>query len=170
MTNIPSIRKATPSDIDKLAQLRLLLQQHCEESNPMIWHMTKEGKTILKQRVQNELSTNNSHVLIAEMNGEIIGSAHGEITHRTDYTPKTVGSISTVYVVREFRKRGVGALLVKQLCELFDAEGVEDVTLRYIIGNKEAEAFWRKLGFKPIITTAKTSLKELENKTSSMNM
>jgi predicted GNAT family acetyltransferase len=170
MTNIPSIRKATPSDIDKLVQLRLLLQQHCEESNPMIWHMTEEGKTILKQRVQNELSTNNSHVLIAEMNGEIIGSAHGEITHRTDYTPKTVGSISTVYVVREFRKRGVGALLVKQLCELFDAEGVEDVTLRYIIGNKEAEAFWRKLGFKPIITTAKTSLKELENKTSSMNM
>ena len=170
MTNIPSIRKATPSDIDKLVQLRLLLQQHCEESNPMIWHMTEEGKTILKQRVQNELSTNNSHVLIAEMNGEIIGSAHGEITHRTDYTPKTVGSISTVYVVREFRKRGVGALLVKQLCELFDVEGVEDVTLRYIIGNKEAEAFWRKLGFKPIITTAKTSLKELENKTSSMNM
>ena len=169
MTNIPSIRKATPSDIDKLVQLRLLLQQHCEESNPMIWRMTEEGKTILKQRVQNELSTNNSHVLIAEMNGEIIGSAHGEITHRTDYTPKTVGSISTVYVVREFRKRGVGALLVKQLCELFDAEGVEDVTLRYIIGNKEAEAFWRKLGFKPIITTAKTSLKELENKTSSMN-
>jgi predicted GNAT family acetyltransferase len=136
----------------------------------MIWHMTEEGKTILKQRVQNELSTNNSHVLIAEMNGEIIGSAHGEITHRTDYTPKTVGSISTVYVVREFRKRGIGALLVKQLCELFDAEGVEDVTLRYIIGNKEAEAFWRKLGFKPLITTAKTSLKELENKTSSMNM
>ena len=169
MTNIPSIRKATPSDIDKLVQLRLLLQQHCEESNPMIWHMTEEGKTILKQRVQNELSTNNSHVLIAEMNGEIIGSAHGEITRRTDYTPKTVGSMSTVYVVREFRKRGVGALLVKQLCELFDVEGVEDVTLRYIIGNKEAEAFWRKLGFKPIITTAKTSLKELENKTSSMN-
>ena len=170
MTNIPSIRKATPSDIDKLVQLRLLLQQHCEESNPMIWRMTEEGKTILKQRVQNELSINNSHVLIAEVNGEIIGSAHGEITRRTDYTPKTVGSISTVYVVREFRKRGVGALLVKQLCELFDVEGVEDVTLRYIIGNKEAEAFWRKLGFKPIITTAKTSLKELENKTSSMNM
>ena len=169
MTNIPSIRKATPSDIDKLVQLRLLLQQHCEESTLMIWHMTEEGKTILKQRVQNELSTDNSHVLIAEMNGEIIGSAHGEITHRTDYTPRTVGSISTVYVVREFRKRGVGALLVKQLCELFDAEGVEDVTLRYIIGNNEAEAFWRKLGFKPIITTAKTSLKELENKTSSMN-
>jgi len=169
MTNIPSIRKATPSDIDKLVQLRLLLQQHCEESNPMIWRMTEEGKTILKQRVQNELSINNSHVLIAEVNGEIIGSAHGEITRRTDYTPKTVGSMSTVYVVREFRKRGVGALLVKQLCELFDVEGVEDVTLRYIIGNKEAEAFWRKLGFKPIITTAKTSLKELENKTSSMN-
>lgn len=169
MTNIPSIRKATPSDIDELVQLRLLLQQHCEESNPMIWHMTKEGKTLLKQKVKNELSTDNTHILIAEMNGEIIGSAHVEIMHRTDYTPKTVGSISTVYVIRKSRKKGIGALLVKRLCELFDAEGVEDVTLRYIIGNKEAEAFWKKLGFKPIITTAKTSLKELENKTSSIN-
>jgi predicted GNAT family acetyltransferase len=165
MASIPSIRKATPSDIDRLVQLRLLLQQHCEESNPMIWHMTREGETILRQKVQNEISADNSHVLVAEMNGQIIGSAYGEIIHRTDYTPETVGSISTVYVIREFRKKGFGTLLVKRLCELFDAEDVEDVTLRYIIGNKEAEAFWKKLGLKSIITTAKTSLEELKNKT-----
>jgi hypothetical protein len=36
--------------------------------------------------------------------------------------------------------------------------------VRYIIGNKEAEGFWRKLGFEPIITTSSTYPKELDFK------
>jgi ribosomal protein S18 acetylase RimI-like enzyme len=162
----PLIRKATRSDIEKLVGLRLLLQQHCEESNSLIWRLTDEGKALLRQKVENGLADRNSHILVAELNGEIVGSAHGEVIHRTDYWPKTVGSISTVYVVGKFRRKGVGALLVKKLCEFFDAEGVEDVTLRYIVGNKEAEGLWKKLGFRQVITTAALGLEELISRTS----
>lgn len=56
--------------------------------------------------------------------------------------------------------------MIRHVCEFFDSEGVEDVTLRYIIGNKEAERFWEKLGFKPVITTAKIDLKDLEREMS----
>ena len=38
------------------------------------------------------------------------------------------------------------------------------MTVRYIIGNKEAEELWRKLGFEPIITTGSTDPKELDFK------
>jgi len=38
------------------------------------------------------------------------------------------------------------------------------LTVRYIIGNKEAENFWKKLGFESIITTGATYLKELDLK------
>jgi GNAT superfamily N-acetyltransferase len=161
MTNI-SVRKATFSDVKKLTELRLLLQQHCEESNSQIWQMTDEGKALLKRKVQNDFVNESSRIFIAEIKGNIVGFAHGDVSHRTDYLPKNVGSISTVYVDSNFRRKGVGALLIRHLCEFFDSEGVEDVTLRYIIGNEEAERFWGKLGFKPVITTAKIDLKNLE--------
>lgn len=158
------IRGATRSDVEKLVELRLLLQRHCEDSNRSIWHVTEEGKTSLKQKVESDLLDSKSHILVAKMNEELIGFVHGQVTHRADYLPRTVGSISTAYVVEKFRRRGVGLRLVKQLCKLFDLEGVEDVTLRYVIGNREAEGFWKNLGFKPVITTAKTRLEELESK------
>jgi GNAT superfamily N-acetyltransferase len=165
MENI-SVRKATFSDVEKLTELRMLLQRHCEESNSQIWQMTDEGKALLKLKVENDLANESSRIFIAETNGDLIGFAHGDVSHRTDYLPKNVGSISTVYVNNNFRRKGVGALLIRHVCEFFDSEGVEDVTLRYIIGNKEAERFWGKLGFKPVITTAKIDLKDLEREMS----
>lgn len=157
------IRKATPFDVERLVELRLLLQQHCEKANPSIWRISEEGQRQLREKVEDSLNDSNSHVLIAEMNGETVGFTHGEVTSRTDYSPRTVAHISTTYVLKKFRGTGVGTSLVKELCTFFISEGVEQVTLRYIIGNKEAERFWKKLGFKPLIMTAGTHLKELES-------
>jgi ribosomal protein S18 acetylase RimI-like enzyme len=158
------IRKAVPSDARRLVELRLFLQQHCEESNPSIWRITREGRALLKQKVEGNLLERNSQVLVAEVYGEVVGFAHGEVTHRTDYLPKSVGSISTLYVIKRFRRRGIGTRLVKELCKVLRLEGAEQVTLRYIIGNKEAEGFWNNLGFKPIITTVDAHPKEVESR------
>jgi GNAT superfamily N-acetyltransferase len=160
------IRRAIASDIERLVELRLLLQQHCEESNPLIWRITKEGKRLTKQKVEDTLTDSNSRLFVAEMNGQIIGFAHGQVVHRIDYSPETVGAINTVYVVEKFRRKGVGARLVEEMCEFFKSEGVDHVTLRYILGNKEAERFWMKLGFEQMITTARADLKELESRVS----
>jgi hypothetical protein len=51
------IRKATSSDIEKIVELRLLLQQHSEESNPSVWRITAEGEKALRQKVENALRT-----------------------------------------------------------------------------------------------------------------
>jgi GNAT superfamily N-acetyltransferase len=160
------IRKAVSSDVERLVELRLLLQQHCEESNPLIWRITEEGKALLKQKVEDTLADSSSRLLVAEMNGQIIGFAHGQAIRRTDYLPGAVGAINTVYVVKRFRRKGVGARLVKELCRFFNSEGVDHVTLRYVLGNNEAERFWTELGFEQIITTARADLKELEFKVS----
>jgi GNAT superfamily N-acetyltransferase len=127
---------------------------------------SEEDPRVFAVKVHRQLFLGRKSALVAELNGEIVGSAHGEVIHRTDYWPKTVGSISTVYVVGKFKRKGVGALLVKKVCEFFDAEGVEDVTLRYIVGNKEAEGFGKKLGFRQVIATAALGLEELISRTS----
>lgn len=106
----------------------------------------------------------NSCIVVAEMSGEVIGFAHGEVLHRTDYLPESVGTISTIYVTKSFRRRGVGKRLVEKLCQFFIKKKVEQVTLRYIIGNIEAEGFWSRLRFVPIITTASAHPEELKER------
>ena len=121
MTNI-SVRKATFSDVEKLTELRLLLQQHCEDPNSQIWQMTDEGRALLKRKVENDFVNESSRIFVAEIDGNIIGFAHGDVSHRTDYVPQNVGSISTVYVDSNFRRRGVGALLIRH-----DASSSEEI-------------------------------------------
>jgi ribosomal protein S18 acetylase RimI-like enzyme len=162
------VRRAASSDVEKIVGLRLLLQQHCEKSNPSIWRMTKEGERLLKQKVGIDLANDDIRILLAELKGQVIGFVQGEITLRSDYLPRIVGSVSVIYVLKEFRRKGVGKRLIKELCEFFNSEKVGHLTLRYIIGNKEAEQFWRKLGFEPMITTAGTHPKELDFKLKTM--
>jgi ribosomal protein S18 acetylase RimI-like enzyme len=159
-----TIRKAASSDVERIVELRLLLQEHVEKSNPLIWRITEEGMKLLKQKVEGDLADSNIQVLLAEADGEIIGFVQGEVTCRSDYLPRTVGHVSLVYVVKQFRRKGVGRRLVKELCKFFNSNKVENLTVRYIIGNKEAERFWRRLGFESIITTSSTYLKELDLK------
>jgi len=163
MNNL-TIRRAASSDTKRIVELRSLLQEHVEGSNLLIWRMTEEGKKLLKQRVENDLADSNIRVLLAEADGEIIGYVQGEVTRRSDYVPRTVGHVSLIYVVKQFRRKGVGRCLMKELCRFFSSNKAEHLTVRYIVGNKEAEGFWRKLGFEPIITTNATYLKELNFK------
>lgn len=158
------VRNAISSDLEKLVELRLSLQQHAEKSNPLIWRITKEGKALLRQNLEKALRDSNSCVVVAEMGGEVVGFAHGQVLHRTDYLPESIGVISTIYVIKSFRRRGVGSRMVEKLCQFFIEEKVEQVTLRYIVGNVEAEGFWSKLGLEPVITTVSIRLEELEER------
>lgn len=158
------IRRAVSSDVERIVELRLLGQEHFEKSNPLIWRITEEGKKLLKQKVENDLADSNNRVLLAEAQGEVMGYVQGEVICREDYAPRTVGHVSLAYVVRKFRRKGVGTALVAELIRFFNSKKVQNLTVRYVIGNKEAEGFWKKLGFKSIITTGSTHLRELDIK------
>ncbi len=159
-----TIRRAKPSDTKGIVDLRLLGQEHSERSNPSIWRMTKGGKRLLKEKVQNDLADDNIRILLAETDGQILGYVQGEVATRSDFAPRTVGFVSFIYVLEQFRREGIGRRLMKELCEFFDSNKAEYLTLRHIIGNKEADGFWRKLGFESIITTDTIFLKDLNLK------
>ncbi|MGB9134843.1 MAG: GNAT family N-acetyltransferase [Candidatus Bathyarchaeia archaeon] len=159
-----SMRTATLSDIDELFDLWINMQCHMEESNRWIWRITEEGKVLVREKVRQVLVDKNSLVFVADRNGEAVGFIYGQVVRRTDYLPRNVGIISNIYVAKGFRRSGLGRRLVEKLCHLFSKDGVEQVTLRYVIGNVEGEEFWRRLGFEPIITTASTRLDQLRKR------
>ena len=157
-----TIRRANTSDLDGLLELRLSLQRHVEASNPWIWLITEEGKRRLKQKLEQMLEDGEGRMVVAVKEGDLVGFACGQVAHRADYQPKSVGFISMIYVQENSRMQGVGSFLVGELCRFFRSENVEDVTLQYALGNGEAERFWSGLGFEPIMLTVNIHLEELE--------
>jgi len=132
-----------------------------EDSNPDIWRYTEEGRKQIKTQIIDFLNNPNSIAFVAEENNRIIGYADGIISRRDTHLPPIVGHIGIIYVEEERRKKGVGTLLVKALYDYFEEKDVEQVNLRHVIGNMEAEKFWSALGFKPVIRTSLVSFQEL---------
>jgi ribosomal protein S18 acetylase RimI-like enzyme len=160
----PTTRRANPTDKEHITEMRLQLQRHVETSNPNIWHLTEEGKNKISQEVEDMLADERGTVLIAKQEGQPIGYIYGQISHRTHLTPGAVGFISGIYVKENHRRRGIGTTLVRELAKTFRAQGMEEVNLRYIVGNREATKFWTSLGLTPVITIANTPLEELEKR------
>jgi ribosomal protein S18 acetylase RimI-like enzyme len=162
------IRDAEMSDLDELVKLRLSFQRHMEASNPRVWRITEEGQKHLREETEQMLANKDGRMPVAVKNGVIAGFTYGEVSHRTAYLPSTIGQISIIYVLEEFRRHGLGRQLVEELCRFFSSKNVEEVTLNYIIGNKEAEGFWEALGFEPIRISANLRFKDLEERLASL--
>jgi GNAT superfamily N-acetyltransferase len=148
------IRKATTHDQDQLVDLVLHLQLHVEQSNPHLWRLTTTGRQNLVHDVTDMLSDPHGLVLIVEHQSHIVGFAYGQIFQRADYAPPKVGQISRIFVQQDQRRRGIGTQLIRELYAYFKAEQVRHISLRYVVGNIGAEAFWSQLGFNPIISIA----------------
>jgi GNAT superfamily N-acetyltransferase len=153
-----TIRAAQPGDLDRLVELLLALQDHVEASNPDIWTMTVQARANLKGQVAARIQAANSLALVAEHSRDgVIGLIFGRVTANNRYNPSRAGSVDQAFVREDHRRVGVGSRLVEELCRYFADEGAEDLTLRYVAGNADAESFWTALGFSARIITAGTS-------------
>ena len=148
-------RLAEASDLEHLAELMLSLQDHMEASAPDLWRMRPEARKNLKGQLAGRLRAKDSYAAVAEHDSDgVIGAIFGRIIVNNRYTPSRAGQIDQAFVRADHRRAGVGSQLVAELCRFFSAEGVEDISLRYVMGNQEAACFWSALGFRPRIVTA----------------
>lgn len=89
-----------------------------------------------------------SLTLIAHMDDEIIGFAHGMIKFLPDYLGgHPVGSVTHVFVDEHCRRTGVGQELIGKLEEWFLVKKVHSVELQVISENSGAAGFWENLGY-----------------------
>jgi len=160
-----AIRPAREADLDRLAELLLALQDHLEASNLDLWRMTAQSRANLKGQVAGRLRAANSCALVAEHDTDgVVGVISGRVMANNRYIPALAGSIDQAYVRPDHRRRGVGTRLVSELCRFFAGEGVDSLTLRYVIDNQAAAGFWAALGFAPRIVTTGATRQAVEAK------
>jgi len=157
------IRPAKPDDREELTRMRLELQDHLEARNPDIWRLTPEGRENLSAQIDEMLQDEAGILLVAETDSPC-GYIYGRVSRRTTLTPETVGFIYGIFVDGHERRKGTATRLVRELCDRFAGQDVDEVNLNYVVGNTEAEALWRSLGLTPVIHIANTPLEDIRRR------
>ena len=144
------VRRARREDAEALAEFVARLKQVNEELDPM--YLTRDDlHTLAKAYVERSLEDGNTIVLVAEQDGRVVGFVRAVIVDRVFYEPRTEALITDIYVHPSYRRRGVATLLVEKLAEEARRRGVGLLAAEYPPGNRIAERFFAKLGFKPLL-------------------
>jgi GNAT superfamily N-acetyltransferase len=160
-----TIRPARRTDLDRLAEMFLSLQDHVEAANPSLWHMKAEARHNIKGQIASRLTADETRLLVAEHDGDgVVGLISGRIAANKSYVPERVGLVDQIFVLPGHRRAGVGSRLVAEICHFFAEQGVDDISLRYVVGNEAAAGFWTALGFSPRIVTAGVTRQVVEKR------
>jgi predicted N-acetyltransferase YhbS len=129
-----AIRPLKPGDIADIMQLHRELGW-----NPAF----KADGSTLKQRLEALITEENALLLVAELNGKMVGYVHGEIVTYLLFAGREM-LVSELFVRENVRGRGVG----KALLNAIESAAVEDKCFRIsVLNSRERESY--KRGFYP---------------------
>ncbi len=84
----------------------------------------------------------------SKINNKPVGFTKGSVPEYPLEVSEHFGTIDDLYVLPEFRGRGVGRKLVVESLKTLKARGVKAVRLNVLKENKAAVKLYRRLGFK----------------------
>jgi len=101
-----------------------------------------------------------NQILIAEMDGEAVGYIlfYNPINERFGFKTKhCFGGILELYVMPEFRRRGVAKQLIQRCVNYLKSKGAVDVRVDVLMRNEKAMNLYQRLGFKDWVAILKKS-------------
>jgi len=99
--------------------------------------------------IRNSLVEKKSFLFVAKSSNKPIGFAYGSVF--PEYfleVSELVGTLNDVYVLPEFRGKGIGKKLIVKSLHRLKTEGVKTVRLMVLTENEVAVQLYEKLGFK----------------------
>ncbi|HEY3209252.1 MAG TPA: GNAT family N-acetyltransferase [Actinomycetota bacterium] len=103
----------------------------------------------MRRRYQADVADPDALLVVAELNGEIVGMAAGHLHKPSSMSEELAVELGSVYVRREHRERGVAGALTAQVAQFARERGVQRITLKTFAQNEEALLAWQRLGFEP---------------------
>ena len=79
---------------------------------------------------------------------KIVGFITGEIFKKKAWYNVQLGEINNIFVLEEYRQKGIGKKLVKTMIDTFKQEGITNIDLYTFGNNVDAIKFYEKIGFK----------------------
>jgi len=147
--HVATVRPARPEDARRLGELAaqlVRLHHDWDRTRFFSWEPLEPGYS---RFLASQLDEDDAVVLVAEIDGSIAGYAYGRRQSR-DWNAllDSHGAFHDLFVDPAHRRRGVGALLAKQMLAALDDKGVPRVVLSTAWKNEDAQKLFEKLGFR----------------------
>tara|TARA_R110002110_G_scaffold90974_1_gene236385 strand:- start:27631 stop:28179 length:549 start_codon:yes stop_codon:yes gene_type:complete len=148
------IRPAEQGDIPMLVGFMAKLALHVAGGEPQT--LKRKEKQRLMEILASALTNTEKLVVVAEAPGTgLVGMGYiyiwrsqGIWEQAGDLEFKS-GVIDDIWVEPEYRQRGIFSAMLRKLVAFAESRDAHELILEYSVANKEAEATWSRLGFKP---------------------
>ena len=148
------VRQARESDIPVLVDFLVKLAVHVGGGAPRT--PKRKEKKRLRGLVASALAGDDKLMVVAEdSNAQLVGMGHIYIWRSQSIWEQfgdlelRSGIIDDIWVEPEYRGMGVFHAMLRELVSFAEDLEVGELILEYSLSNREAEATWSKLGFKP---------------------
>ena len=152
-SDLGRVRPARPQEIDRVAALWGLITDHHAALDPLF----RMRRGVVAEAELRELL----RTLRRDPDAEIFvfdqgGTPEGLCIVRIDRAPPILeeterAEITDVGVRPEWRRRGVARRLVEAAQAWVQGRGVARIEIQVAAGNREGQAFWRSLGYGPLM-------------------
>ncbi|EHR79752.1 hypothetical protein OCC_02209 [Thermococcus litoralis DSM 5473] len=136
------IRKAQESDLNEIKSLIIELIETLE---------SQEGidENAVFENCKKLLTTPNAYLLVAELNGKVVGALHLNI-RRTILHSAPSALIDELVASKELRNQGIGRKLIRAAMELCKELRHTEIEVSTEISNLKAREFYKSMGFEEV--------------------
>jgi ribosomal protein S18 acetylase RimI-like enzyme len=149
---VPSalIRSATPADLSRAAALGAQIVRLHHDTNPRRFFWFDEVEAGYASWLATEIQRERAVVLVAELDGQVVGFAYGAIQQRDwSILVDRHGVFHDLCVAEHVRRQGIGRQLALEMIRRLEGLGAERILARAMVQNESAQRLVADLGFVP---------------------
>jgi ribosomal protein S18 acetylase RimI-like enzyme len=145
-----TVRPATPADLGSAALLGAEIVRLHHATDPKRFFMIDDVEQGYTAWLQQELKSPGAVVLVADLQGSVVGYAYGAIEQRDwSILADVHGALHDICVAASARRLGVGRALMRAMIEHLQALGAPQILLRAMVQNEAAQRLAAEFGFRP---------------------
>jgi N-acetylglutamate synthase-like GNAT family acetyltransferase len=154
------VRTATLADVPAIVEL----WQQLREEGLRRRNTAGETPEAAAGRIALVVESDQTRIVVAEYDGEIIGMAQLSRTPPSLLAESTSITLSAMHVADGHRRRGAGKALVTAAVAYAEELGAEDVVVAVFPQHREANRFFARLGFAPFVVRRVASVASLRRR------
>ena len=138
---------ASESHIPTMVELWNEFMDYHRDIQP-VYTRAEDAGTKFGEHLKGLMESNDAQVLVALDRGEAIAYSIAQISKRPPvFREAEFAFISDLGVRSDYRRRGVGERMLKEILEWFKSRNMKRIELLVLSENKAGVSFWRKHGF-----------------------
>ncbi len=144
------IRDATTDDLGPAAELGAQIVRLHHDTNPHRFFWFEGIPAGYAAWLAQEIRREGAVVLVAELDGEVVGFAYGAIEERDwSILVDRHGAFHDLCVAEHVRRRGIGRQLALEMIRRLEGLGAERILARAMVQNEGAQRLVAGFGFMP---------------------